>query len=201
MNFLKIFFSGCRMLMHELGSSWYHEGCAAVSRLYVLSCLVLFQCSQIQSSIRSTYDDFKFRLGGSQRRVFATQNSTASTAPFSQNTTGDSSRRIYFANAPAPLHDRPSHPECAARANAIEAALLIGGLTPQALPNQARRAYRQWHTPTSLWLEGHIPRSVRIFLLQGHHMPLEQLTWAVQPVSKDSFNGEGTMLEKQMKGF
>eukprot|EP00884_Botryococcus_braunii_P010038 jgi/Botrbrau1/19035/Bobra.0100s0063.1 len=71
-----------------------------------------------------------------KRRRSVFQNSKATPDPLPEGAPGDNGRRIYFANSPAPMHDRPSHPECAARATAIEAALLIGGLTPQALPNQ-----------------------------------------------------------------
>lgn len=37
-------------------------------------------------------------------------------------------RRVLFASAPAPAHDKPGHPECAARGAAVDAALAASGL-------------------------------------------------------------------------
>ena len=47
--------------------------------------------------------------------------------------------RLLIAGAGAPRHDRPGHPECAARAGAIEAGLVAAGLTPAALPGLVDR--------------------------------------------------------------
>ena len=67
--------------------------------------------------------------------------------------------KLVFASSPAQSHDRPGHPECAARGTAILDALQAAELTVEALPGQAR------HTMTdNRWL--------RMHLVQGSHCGL-----------------------------
>lgn len=45
--------------------------------------------------------------------------------------------KLVYASCPALSHDRPGHPECAARGSAILDALQAASLTEEALPGQA----------------------------------------------------------------
>ena len=62
------------------------------------------------------------------------------TAPLSPDALpGPPPVRLLIAGAGAPRHDRPGHPECAARADAIEKGLITAGLCPDALPGLVAR--------------------------------------------------------------
>lgn len=50
--------------------------------------------------------------------------------------------RLVYASSPALSHDRPGHPECAARGTAILDALQAANLTAEAMPGQVRHPRR-----------------------------------------------------------